>query len=102
MIGKSEALLSLRPKAEWSLINETDLTWLDKVQTRPTDEEIQAEVTRLQAEYDAKDYARNRKASYPSLNEFAEAYTEKEIGGDSTKWDAYIINYNKVRKENPK
>jgi hypothetical protein len=31
-----------------------------------------------------------------------EAYTEKEIGGDSTKWDAYVINYNKVRTDNPK
>ena len=31
-----------------------------------------------------------------------EAYTEKEIGGDSTKWDAYVVEYNKVRTDNPK
>ena len=31
-----------------------------------------------------------------------EAYTEKEIGGDSTKWDAYKTAYNKVRSDNPK
>ena len=43
-----------------------------------------------------------RKASYPNWHEFAEAYTEKEIGSNSTKWDAYVINYNKVRTENPK
>ena len=71
-------------------------------QTPPTEEAIQAEMERLQAEYDAKDYARKRKLKYPSLNDFAEAYTEKEIGGDSTKWDAYVINYNKVRSDNPK
>ncbi len=31
-----------------------------------------------------------------------EAYTEKEIGGDNTKWDAYKAAYNKVRTDNPK
>jgi hypothetical protein len=61
---------------------------------------VKAKQDELIAEYDALDYARKRK--YPPLNEFAEAYTEKEIGGNSTKWDAYIINYNKVRTENPK
>ena len=63
---------------------------------------VKAEMDRLQAEYDAQDYARARDISYPSLKEFTEAYTEKEIGGNSTKWDAYVINYNKVRTENPK
>ena len=43
-----------------------------------------------------------RRSEYPSTSEFLEAYTEKEIGGNSTKWDAYVINYNKVRTENPK
>jgi len=28
--------------------------------------------------------------------------TLKEIGGSSGKWDAYVINYNKVRSDNPK
>ena len=63
---------------------------------------VQNEVNKLQVEYDAQDYARKRKAEYPSTKDFMEAYTEKEIGGDSTKWDAYVINYNKVRTENPK
>ena len=71
-------------------------------QTPPTEEEIQAEITRLQAEYDSLAYARKRKKEYPSLNEFAEAYTEKEFGGDATKMDAYKIKYNKVRSDNPK
>ena len=34
--------------------------------------------------------------------EFMEAYTEKEIGGSSTKWNAYVTAYNKVRNDNPK
>jgi len=63
---------------------------------------ITEEMTKIQTEYDALAYARSRKQAYPNVDEFMEAYTEKEIGGNSTKWDAYIINYNKVRTENPK
>ena len=35
----------------------------------PTQEEIDAEVKRVQAEYDAQEYARNRQAEYPPWNE---------------------------------
>jgi len=34
--------------------------------------------------------------------EFIEAYTEKEILADSTKWDAYVVKYNQVRTDFPK
>ena len=66
MIKKTDALLSLKPNAEWALRGET-LEWLDDVQTEPTQAEIDAEVIRLQAEYDAQAYARSRKAEYPSI-----------------------------------
>ena len=51
---------------------------------------------------DTRTYAQKRAAEYPSVADFMEAYTEKEIGGDSTKWDAYKTAYNKVRSDNPK
>ena len=63
---------------------------------------VQNEIDRLQTEYDSQDYARKREGEYPSTKDFMEAYTEKEIGGDTTKWDAYVINYNKTRSDNPK
>ena len=66
------------------------------------DAAVTTELARLQTDYDAKDYARARAKVYPSIHDFMEAYTEKEIGGDSTKWDAYVIAYNKVRTDNPK
>ena len=59
-------------------------------------------MSELQTEYDNLSYAREREKSYPSMLEFIEAYTEKEIGGDTTKWDEYVIKYNKVRTDNPK
>ena len=63
---------------------------------------VKAEMDAVQSKYDALEYARNRQKEYPVMTEFLAAYTEKEIGGDSTKWDAYIIKYNKTRSDNPK
>ena len=38
-------------------------------QTPPTQEEIDAELKRMQDEYDAQEYARNREIEYPSLGD---------------------------------
>ena len=38
----------------------------------------------------------------PSQLAFVEAYTEKEILGESAKWDAYVVDYEKVRSDHPK
>lgn len=70
MSSISAALVSLRPTATWALHNPSDyssLEWLDTEQTQPTEAEIQAEITRLQAEYEAKQYQRDRAAAYPSI-----------------------------------
>ena len=71
-------------------------------QPQPSIEEIEVAHAEWQAEYDAQAYARARSDAYPSLVDFAEAYTEKEIGSSSTKWDAYVTAYNKARSDNPK
>ena len=68
MISKAEAILSLRPGAEWNLRGDV-VEWLDTEQTQPTEEEIAAELTRLQNEYDAKEYARNRVSEYPDIGD---------------------------------
>ena len=69
---------------------------------QPTQEAIDQAKIDWQAEQDATQYQRDRQAEYPSVADFMEAYTEKEIGGSSTKWDAYVTAYNKVRTDNPK
>lgn len=68
MIFKSDAILSLRPNAEFVVRGET-VEWLDTNQTKPTDAEIDAEVKKLQAEYDAKAYQRSRKPEYPNIGD---------------------------------
>ena len=77
-MNKSDALISLRPGAEWVLRGD-ELEWLDTAQTEPTDSEIQTEITRLQAEYDSLEYARLRKAEYPSIQECVHAILDGDL-----------------------
>jgi hypothetical protein len=104
MIGIAEAILALKSDAQVSVDAEDidKITWHDSNPTDITKEEILAKQVELQEEYDSLDYARARDETYPQLKEFVEAYCEKEIGEDSTKWDAYVIKYNQVRTEHPK
>ena len=68
MIDKADALHSLRPGSEF-VIRGGVVEWLDSNTTKPTDAEINAEVTRLQAEYDAKAYQRSRQPEYPAIGD---------------------------------
>lgn len=72
MITKVKAIQSLRPDAEWVLRGD-ELEWLDTNTTAPTEAEIQAEITRLQADYDAKEYQRKRAAEYPPIGDQLDA-----------------------------
>jgi hypothetical protein len=65
-IGTTDALQSLKPKAEWVLRGDV-LEWLDGSQTEPTQAEIDAEVVRLQGVYDGNAYQRSRAAEYPQV-----------------------------------
>ena len=78
-IGKTDALVSLKPEAEWVLRGDTTLEWLDAVQTEPTQAEIDAEVIRLQAVYDSQEYARNREAEYPTIQECVHAILDDDL-----------------------
>ena len=46
----SSALLELKPNAEWTLRGDTydGLEWLDKNQTKPTEEEVNAKISELE------------------------------------------------------
>ena len=72
MITISDALQSLRPKSQFAIRGDV-IEWLDTEQTQPSQSEIDAEIIRLQAEYDALDYARKRKAEYPTIEELVVA-----------------------------
>ena len=67
------------PKAQWILRGE-ELEWRDTIQTKPTEEELQAEIIRLQAQYDANEYQRRRAAEYPPIGDQLDALWK---GGDA-------------------
>ena len=97
------AILAINPNAEVSVNGEDfeQITWLNET-TPISKADIEAKMAELQTAYDAKQYQRDREVQYPSLKEFVEAYTEKEINGNDTKWIEYKTKYNKVRTDNPK
>ena len=77
---RNEAIRSLSPGASFSQSGDV-IEWHDTAQTQPTEAEITAEVTRLQAEYDANQYQRDRAEAYPSLTEQADmAYWDRQNG----------------------
>jgi hypothetical protein len=80
IITKADAIQSLKPNAELIMRDEV-IEWLDKKQTEPTQAEIDAEVIRLQAAYDAKAYARNRAAEYPSIGDQLDMIYHNGDGG---------------------
>ena len=97
MIDKLKAIQSLRPNAEF-VIRGDELEWLDTNQTQPTESEIQAEITRLQAEYDANQYQRDRATAYPSIQEQLDMQYWDKVNGTTTWQDAIA----KVKTDIPK
>ena len=95
MITTVDALQSLKPNARWLLRNDT-LVWNDSIQTEPTTSELATEVTRLQTEYDALQYQRDRQ--YPSIGDQLDMQYHDEIDGTTTWKDAVA----KVKADNPK
>lgn len=80
--SQMDALQSLCPTAEWSWVGHeyAGLVWLSDGQP-PTEEELQAELVRLLAEWEAADYARKRQAEYPGLDALTVALWEHLVEG---------------------
>lgn len=61
-----QALKNLCPNGKWTE-KEGIITWLSDDIIKPTDAEIQTEIARLQADYESKQYQRDRAKEYPSI-----------------------------------
>ena len=63
-----DALISLKPKAEWALdgYDYSGLTWLDKNQTKPTEQEIEEKLAELKYQGEINVYQEKRKLEYPN------------------------------------
>jgi hypothetical protein len=91
------AIVSLRPNSQWNLNGDdySGLEWLDQNQTKPTEEELQVELTRLQAEHDLKEYQRKRAEEYPS---FADQFDLLYHGG----YDVWKQAIDQIKDKYPK
>jgi len=93
----SSALFSLVPNAIWG-VRDGVLEWNDSEVTRPSDAEIDAEIIRLQAEYDSQEYARKRAEAYPSLSDQMDMIMKDNRDGTKTHQTACEA----VKKKYPK
>lgn len=91
------AILSLCPTAKFILRGETydGLEWLDETIEKPTEEQLIAEYEKLQAQYIATQYQRDRAKEYPS---FADQFDLLYHGGYET-WKEAI---NVIKEKYPK
>ena len=80
MITTAEALQSLEPSSNW-VVRDDVIEWLSDDITQPTQSEIDAEVIRLQAVYDAQEYARDRATEYPTIGDQLDMIYHNGDGG---------------------
>jgi hypothetical protein len=103
MTTKAKAIQSLRPKAEWVWRGNdySGLEWLDSVQTKPTEQEINDELARLVALEPARIAGENRRTAY--INE-ADPLFFKAQRGEATidEWNAKVAEIKaRFPKEQP-
>ena len=92
---KSDAIKSLNPGIEFMMLNDKIVKWKSD-QPQPTEDEIDAEIIKLQAEYDANQYQRDRQ--YPSIGDQMDMQYWDSVNGTTTWKDAI----EKVKSDNPK
>ena len=97
MIDKAKAIQSLRPGAEW-VLSGNNLEWRDTSQAKPTDAELTTELSRLQAEYAAKEYQRLRAQAYPDYRD----YLDGIVKSDAAQVQKYIADCLAVKARFPK
>ena len=104
MITIVEALQSLRPNANWSLIGDTydGLDWIDESQTKPTEEEINTEIVRLQAIEDSIQYQKDRKEQYPDIGDQLDMLWHAIDSGTLDQTSDFYITLKEVKDNNPK
>lgn len=107
IISLSNALVSLRPGAQWSIDDNgngyEDIIWGEPPvweggQKKPTREEVEAEVARLQKQLEDTEYQRLRASEYPDFKE----YLDGLVKGDTAQMQAYIDACLAVKAKYPK
>jgi hypothetical protein len=101
----SSAVLSLRPNAQFLVRGDCyeGIEWLEKPvweggQKKPTREEVQIELARLQEEWKNTEYQRLRAPEYPPMTD----YLDGLVKGDTEQMQSYIDACLAVKAKYPK
>lgn len=97
MTSKIKAILALAPNADVTEYNNV-ITWNDGNPNNITEQQIIAKQQELIAEYNAKQYQRDRAKSYPSIQEQLDLQYWDKIN-NTNKWEEAI---NAVKTKYPK
>jgi hypothetical protein len=94
------AISSIRPNASYCMqtADYSTLDWQDESQEKPTEQEFLAALSAARADYDAKQYQRDRAAEYPPVAD----YLDGIVKGDQAQIDAYIAACQAVKAKYPK
>jgi hypothetical protein len=95
MITKVKAILSLVPNAQ-VVITDGVVEWHVPSTAPVTEEQIEAEMIRLQAEYDSMEYQRLRMAEYPSYGDQFDTIFHEGIDAWKAQIQAVKDKYPKV------
>ena len=88
------AIKTLRPNSSFSVEGEI-INWGDTNNAQPTQQEIDDKIVELQAEYDSKQYQRDRAVAYPSIADQLDKIYHSGI-------DAWKSDIKAVKDEFPK
>tara|TARA_A100001201_G_scaffold53343_1_gene52365 strand:+ start:573 stop:884 length:312 start_codon:yes stop_codon:yes gene_type:complete len=100
MIGIEKALQVLTPNAQFAVYGDGTIDWLSPDIEQPTEEAVQAKLTELQAEYDSKQYQRDRK--YPDLGEQFDLLFKDIDSGKVSKDGGFYKAIKAVKDAHPK
>ena len=94
-----KAIKKINPNAEVSVSGDdiNTIVWENGTTPVPV-ADIEAKIVEVQAEYDAKQYQRDRATAYPSIQEQLDMQYWDKING-TTNWEDAIA---KVKADNPK
>ena len=92
-----EAIKSLAPGASFGIYDNSlaRIDWQDESISQPSDADIETELVRLRAEYDAQEYARQRESEYPSVQECVHAILDNTLDALQAKRASVKLKYPK-------
>lgn len=103
MIGTFEKTLEELDAGGWTANGDKyeDIIWKNDGKKKPTKKEFEDKKKKLEAQYIATQYQRDRAEAYPSIQDVVVALAEKEEG-DDTMWQEITAQRAKVKSDNPK